>query len=115
MIRQPSAYWSIPAPDLLAQLDTQQKGLSSEESSQRLLHYGANLLKPPKRSDALTLLLAQFKSPIILPLIFAAGLSAFLYDPADAIVILVIVLIGGLLGFWQERGAVHAVEKLLAL
>ena len=84
-------------------------------SDKRLLRYGSNLLKPKKKSDALTLLLAQFKSPIILILIFAAGLSLFLRNPIDATIILVIVLVSGLLGFWQERGAVNAVEKLYAI
>jgi P-type Mg2+ transporter len=77
-----------------------------------LIQYGANLLKPAKRSDTLTLLLTQFKSPIILTLIFAAGLSAFLHDPADAIIIIAIVLISGLLGFWQEKSAVNVLEKM---
>jgi Mg2+-importing ATPase len=48
-------------------------------------------------------------------LIFAAVLSIFVQDAADAIIILTIVLISELLGFWQEQGASNAVEKLLAL
>ena len=115
MIQQPPTYWSIPQTELLTQLDTRQEGLSNEDAKQRLISYGANLLKPPKRSDTLSLLLAQFKSPIIMTLIFAAGLSIFVQDPADAAIILFIVLISGLLGFWQERGAVDAVKKLLAM
>jgi len=86
-----------------------------DEVQRRLLRYGSNLLKPKKKSDALTLLFAQFKSPIILILIFAAGLSFFLHNPIDATIILVIVLVSGFLGFWQERGAVNAVEKLYAI
>jgi P-type Mg2+ transporter len=115
MIQQTSAFWSIPPTDLLTQLETLQEGLSSEEATRRRISYGANLLKPPKRSDALALLLSQFKSPIILTLIFAAALSFFLRDPVNAVIILVIVLISGLLGFWQERGAADAVAKLLAI
>jgi Mg2+-importing ATPase len=115
MIQHPKAFWSIPAPELLQQLQTSREGLTSEEARQRLDRYGPNLLKPKKKSDALTLLLSQFKSPIILILLFAAGLSLFLHDPADAVIILLIVLVSGLLGFWQERGAVDAVEKLLAI
>ena len=115
MIRQPYYFWNIPQADLLAQLETRQEGLSSEEARQRLISYGANLLKPPKRSDTFALLLAQFKNPIILTLIFAAGLSFFLQDHVDAAIILFIVLVSGLLGFWQERGAADAVEKLLAI
>jgi Mg2+-importing ATPase len=115
MIQQPSKYWSVSQADLLTQLNAKMEGLSSGEAKERLAQYGANLLKPAKRSDALTLLIAQFKSPIILTLIFAAGLSAFLHDPADAIIILAIVLISGLLGFWQEKGAANALEKMLAI
>jgi Mg2+-importing ATPase len=115
MIKQTPAYWSVTQSDVLTGLGARPEGLSSPEAKQRLMDYGANLLKPPKRSNTLSLLLAQFKSPIILTLVFAAGLSFFLQDPIDAVIILFIVLISGLLGFWQERGAVDAVNKLLAM
>jgi Mg2+-importing ATPase len=108
-------FWSVPSHELLQQFQTTPQGLVSDEVQQRLLRYGANLLRPKKKSDTLTLLFAQFKSPIILILIFAAGLSLFLHDSINAVIILVIVLVSGFLGFWQERGAVNAVEKLLAI
>jgi len=108
-------FWSIPTSELLRELRTTSHGLTNDEARERLLHYGSNLLKPKKKSDALTLLLAQFKSPIILILIFAAGLSFFLHDPTNALIVLTIVLVSGFLGFWQEKGAANAVEKLLAM
>jgi Mg2+-importing ATPase len=108
-------FWTVSSSELLQQLQTIPQGLRSEEIQERLLRYGSNLLKPKKKSDALTLLIAQFKSPIILILLFAVGLSFFLRNPVDAVIILVIVLVSGFLGFWQERGAVNAVEKLLAI
>jgi Mg2+-importing ATPase len=115
MDQQPSSFWSLSTTELLQKLETTMVGLTGNEARQRLVRYGANLLKPPKRSDALSLLLAQFKSPIILILFFATGLSFFLRDPADAFIILSIVLVSGLLGFWQERGASNAVQKLLSI
>jgi Mg2+-importing ATPase len=115
MSQSQTQFWSVPSLELLQQLQTTPEGLMSDEVQRRLLRYGSNLLKPKKKSDALTLLLAQFKSPIILILIFAAGLSFFLHNPIDAVIILVIVLVSGFLGFWQERGAVNAVEKLYAI
>jgi len=57
----------------------------------------------------------QFKSPLILILLSATALSFFLRDPVDALIILTIVLVSGLLGFWQERSATNAVQKLLAI
>ena len=111
----PPAFWSIETTQVLQKLETSIEGIASDNAEQRLTRYGANLLKTPKRSDVVTLLVAQFKSPIILILLLATGLSFFLHDPADAFIILSIVLASGLLGFWQERGASNAVAKLLSI
>jgi Mg2+-importing ATPase len=110
-----SEFWSLPATELLVRLGAKSGGLTSEEARKRLQRYGFNLLGRRKRTDSLTLLLSQFKSPIIIILLFAAVLASFLGDVTDAVIIAAILLISGLLGFWQERGATNAVEKLLAL
>ena len=115
MNQPPLPFWSCSTMEMLQQLTTTKEGLTGDEARQRLVRHGSNLLKPPKRTDVVTLLLAQFKSPLILLLFFATGLSFFLHDPVDAFIILTIVLVSGLLGFWQERGAANAVEKLLAI
>ncbi len=115
MKQRPHAFWSAAAAEILEELQTTPQGLSEEEAQARLIRHGANLLKPKKKTDALTLLLSQFKSPIILILLFAVGVSFLLHDSADALIILIIVLVSGLLGFWQEKGAAAAVEKLLAI
>ena len=109
--QNPQPFWSAPLSELFQQLQTTSKGLTSDEAVKRFTRY----VKPKKRSDALTLLFAQFKSPVILILIFAAGLSFFLGDPVNALIILVIIFVSSLLGFWQERSATNAVEKLLAI
>ena len=108
-------FWNTPAADLLTQIESDPKGLRSAEAAKRLLQYGPNTLRARKRTDTFTLLLRQFKSPIILILVFAAVLSLVLKDRVDAGIILGIVLVSGLLSFWQERGATDAVEKLLAI
>jgi Mg2+-importing ATPase len=115
MNQKPFGFWSVPASDLLESLQTTASGLTSEQAQERLERYGSNLLRPKRKLDALTLLLNQFKSPIILLLLFAVGLSFFLRDATNALIILAIIFISSLLGFWQERGATNAVEKLLAL
>lgn len=111
----PESFWNIPVTDMFQRLETAKGGITSSEAGKRLVSYGANLLSPPKKSDALTLLFTQFKSPIILILFVAIGLSFILHDPVDALIILSIVLVSGLLGFWQERGASNAVAKLLSI
>lgn len=115
MNQLPPAFWSISTSELLNSLQVTANGLTAGEAKKRLSDYGANRLKPQKRSDAFTLLVAQFKSPIILILLFATGLSLFLHNMVDASIILAIVVISGLLGFWQEYSASDAVAKLLAI
>ena len=60
-------------------------------------------------------MLAQFTGPIILILLSATGWSFFFHAPVDALIILTIALVSGLLGRWQQRSATNAVEKLLAI
>ena len=108
-------FWSLPVSELLNKLQTTDSGLTTDEAGKRLTTYGANRIKPKKRSDVLSQLLAQFKSPIILILIFATVLSLFLHNLVDASIIITIVIISGLLGFWQEHSASNAVDKLLAI
>jgi Mg2+-importing ATPase len=115
MDQNSNPFWSISVKELLDSLHSTISGLSSSDSKNRLTTFGPNRLKPQKRSGAFSLLFVQFKSPIILILIFATGLSLFLHNLVDASIILAIVIISGLLGFWQEYGASNAVEKLLAI
>ena len=113
--RSHQAFWNTSVAEMLQKLHTTAKGLTGDEAKDRLAHYGANRLKPAKRSDVWSLLLRQFGSPIILILLFATGLSLCLGDRIDAFIILFIVLVSGSLGFWQERGASNAVAKLLSI
>jgi Mg2+-importing ATPase len=108
-------FWSVSVTELLGNFKSTATGLTSEEAEKRLSDYGANRLKPQKRTDVFTLFIAQFKSPIILILLFATVLSFFLHNIVDASIILAIVVISGILGFWQEHSASNAVEKLLAM
>jgi Mg2+-importing ATPase len=111
---QSSPFWGLCATEALKSLGSRVDGLSDAEALDRLSRYGPNILKPRKQTTSLKLLIEQFTSPIILILIFAAVVSFAVESPTEATIILVIVLASGLLGFWQERGAADAVEKLLA-
>jgi Mg2+-importing ATPase len=108
-------FWSISTTELLTKLHVTASGITTAEAKKRIASYGANSLKPKKQSGTFTLLVGQFKSPIILILLVATVLSLFLRNFVDASIILSIVIISGLLGFWQEFSASNAVAKLLAL
>ena len=109
------SFWALKPEEAVTALESDRNGLTSAEAAKRLQTYGGNVLKAKKNTGPLVLLLSQFKSPIQIILFFAVALSIFLGDTLDAVIILVIVLLSGLLSFWQEYGADNSVKKLLAM
>ncbi len=109
------AFWAVPVDDLLLEFRTMREGLSRVEAEQRQAAFAPARLKAQQDSRPLRLLLGQFRSPIILMLLFAAGVSFFLAEGSDALIILGIILAGALLSFWQEYSAAQAVAGLLAM
>jgi P-type Mg2+ transporter len=105
-------FWSRPASAAFAELGSSSAGISSEEADRRRERLDPNRLRSKRRAAVRKLFLSQFKSPIILILFAAVVLSYFLGDTIDAVIILIIVLFSGLLGFKQEKGAFDTVERL---
>lgn len=108
----PTTYWSQPVDRVLDALDSSPAGLSSQEAQLRLQQIGPNAFERHRRVTGVRLLLNQFRSPLILILVFAAIVSAFAHEWVDASVVLVIVIASALLSFYQEYTATNAVEKL---
>jgi len=104
-VTRPAPFWSVPADELLARLEATPAGLSRAQADERFARFGANALKPRKRLSALPLLLAQFKSPLVLILVAASVPAFFLHDRTNAGIILGIVAVSAVLGSWQEYAA----------
>lgn len=115
MYPRQGAFWSEKPDKLLEALGASPQGLSAEEALRRLKEYGPNRLRPKRRYGPLNLFISQFNSPIILLLLFAAILSFYLDDKVNSLIIFLILLVSGSLGFWQEYMATNAIEKLLEL
>ena len=113
--QQSFPFWSLPGAEVLGRLRAAPGGLSGTEAEARTRRYATRRLAPKRRTDTVALLLKQFSNPIVLLLLAATAISVFLHDTTDAVIIFIIVLLSGLLSFWQERGAAGAVEKLLSL
>ncbi len=91
------------------------EGLTSSEAAARLSKYGPNELIERGGKSPLQLLLAQFTSKLVIILIVAAVISAFVGDFKDAIAILAIVILNAILGFVQEYRAEQAMAALKKL
>jgi len=104
--------------DVLRQLESSESGLLTAEARRRLERFGPNALKKAPKEPAWRRFLAQFESPLVLLLIAAAGIAAFLGEWLDSVAIGVIVLLNAVFGFVQESRAEHAIaalQKMVAL
>ncbi len=108
-------YYDEAADAVLKTLNAAETGLSSGEAENRLQKYGKNELKEEEKTSVVKLFLSQFKSFLILILMAAALVSAFLGELIDAFVILFTVFLAGVLGFVQEYRAEESIKLLKSL
>ncbi len=91
------------------------QGLSSDEAAMRLETYGRNALKEQGGRSPWQILWEQLTATMVIILIVAAVVSAFLGKWLEASAILAIVLLFALLGFFQEWRAEQAMQALKQL
>ena len=107
------AWYQMPTDEVMAALATDaEQGLSPAEAAQRLEQYGTNEIVSQSGRTKWQILIEQFSNILTLILIAAAIISVFLGDEIEAIVILAIVVLNGMLGFYQEYKAEKSMEAL---
>ncbi len=99
--------------ELLTKLSTCEDGLTQSEAAQRLTQYGYNEL-PEKSVSPVLQFLSHFWGPIPWMIEIAVILSAAVGDWVDFGIILVLLVVNGIIGFWEEFEAGNAVAALKA-
>jgi P-type Ca2+ transporter type 2C len=100
---------------LQSQQVSMQQGLPWEEALKRQAEVGRNELSEGQRVSPITLLLNQFKDFMVLVLLGATLISGLLGEYLDAITIIIIILMNGILGFVQEFRAERSLRALKEL
>lgn len=110
----PSNHWYRLSPDEVEQsLNTDREdGLSSSEAEKRLRVYGSNALTSAGRRSTLSILVAQFKSLIVVLLIAASTLAFLLHETIEGFAILIVIVLNALIGFLTEVRAEQAITAL---
>jgi P-type Mg2+ transporter len=88
------------------------RGLTSLEAEQRLREFGPNDPAPAKRRSGTVDLLLLFLNPLVIILLIAAALAGFLGQLVDASIIVVMVLVGIAINFYQTYRSQLAIERL---
>ena len=105
-------FWQCPLDSLLAELRAGPQGLDETEAIARREITSLNSLRPRRERAAILLFLAHFRNPLVVVLLVASVIAAFLGDVRSFVIISLIVLISVLLDFVQEYRAGRAAERL---
>ena len=105
-------FHSLSVTETFAWLGSTKEGLSEEKAADLIDSLGFNEITETKKDPAWKKLLGQFANLLILILIIASIISALMGDIIEAVSIVVIVLLAGILGFVQEYQAQKAIESL---
>ena len=106
-------FWTQPVREVVEELQTDpMRGISEEEAQRRLKSFGLNVIEKSRQSPWVFILLNQFKSPLILVLVLAGGITLFIGHYQDAVFISAAVFVNALLGFYQEFKAEKALAEL---
>ncbi|MCR4943222.1 MAG: calcium-translocating P-type ATPase, PMCA-type [Clostridium sp.] len=87
-------------------------GLSSKEADKRIKEFGLNELQHKKKVSPVFIFLAQFNDFMVWVLLGATIISGIMGDTADAITIIIIVIVNAILGFVQEFRTEKSLEAL---
>jgi Ca2+-transporting ATPase len=109
------AWHALPAEDVLDHLEVRSDGLTAEEAANRLKHYGLNQLQEAPRPTFWQMLWEQLNNFVVILLIIASIVSAFLGDYIEAGAIMAIVVLNAVLGIVQEQRAEEALAALKRL
>lgn len=105
-------YWSVPTERVLGHLNSSEKGLTAGEARKRLLAYGKNEITHSGLTPGIKIFFSQFRSPLLLILLFAVFMAWFLGERTESGIILAILLLNALLGFYQEFKSEKAFREL---
>lgn len=89
-----------------------EQGLTQDEATKRLKQYGPNALAETSQRSALSILVEQFTSLIVLLLVAAAGTAFLLDETVEALAILAVIVLNGIIGFLTELRAEQAITAL---
>jgi magnesium-transporting ATPase (P-type) len=105
-------YYQLNSSEIFRQFHTSESGLADEEARKRLGQYGPNKLAEEKAISKLRIFFHQFASPLIYILLLAALVTIFLREYVDSGVILSVLFLNAVIGYFQEFKAEESVRAL---
>lgn len=107
-----AAWYQLSVKEVFELLNTSEKGLGDEEVENRILKYGKNRVVRKRRKSAGQILLEQVKSFMMIILFFSVAISLVVGEILDALLLLLVLTVNIVSGFFLEFKAEKAFEEL---
>ena len=101
--------------ETLESLDSKLDGLNSTLVKEKQSKYGFNELQEGERVSTWKLFLENFKDPLVIILLIAAGIQIFLGEVVESIIIFAVVILNAVLGVVQTKKAEDSLQSLKKL
>ncbi|MBP3905628.1 MAG: HAD-IC family P-type ATPase, partial [Peptostreptococcaceae bacterium] len=101
--------------ETLESLDSKLDGLSSTSIKEKQSKYGFNELQEGEKVSTWKLFLENFKDPLVIILLIAAGIQIFLGEVVESIIIFAVVILNAVLGVVQTKKAEDSLQSLKKL
>ena len=110
-------YYNMDIETLYEDFESSSNGITNEEAHKRISKYGHNKIEEAKKTSRFIKFVSEFKDIMIIILIIASIFSFILAmvegnSPIDSIVIIVVVVLNAILGFFEEIKADKAIDAL---
>ena len=105
-------YYALSTKDVLQTLHVTEHGLNEKDVLSQREKFGANELLKEEHKSRLQVFCDQFKDFLVIILLFASIISAFLGEIESTIVIAGVVLLNAILGTVQHIKAEHSLNSL---
>ena len=108
-------YWALSVAQVLSALGSEENGLSGKHAKERVERFGGNELPKDTHARWIPIVVEQFKSPLLLVLVFAGLITLALKEWGDSAIILGAVIVNAALGLYQELKAENTLALLESL
>jgi Ca2+-transporting ATPase len=117
MVKEPTEstkpdWHSMSRDQVMQYLQTRIEGLTQREANERLRVYGSNEIRAERGISRAAVFTKQFKDPLIIILLIATAISAFVGELIDSTIIIAIVILAVTVAFIQEYKSEKAIEAL---
>lgn len=104
--------YNLSSEEVLKKFSTSENGLSNEEAAKRSKEYGRNIIEKKQSWRWVKLVAHQFNDALVWILLVAAALALFFGEMRDVSIILIIVFINAIIGFFQEWKAERILDHI---